>query len=177
MDANTPTKCGRLPDCPVPSSPITHLDTLPDEWTIFPWNRFTGFTVSERAGRQTSWIWQHGFDVQAHDCPAKRKWVCRACLQRPKAKISDFSAVGTQNIEKHLVREHRLVDESGKRQPALRTRLREKTPSRNIVDMLKLDASDPKEQAIANALIRRFDRDHFQRLLLEWVVDANIPFR
>ena len=55
--------------------------------------------------------------------------------------------------------------------------MREKTPSRNVVDMLKLDASDPKEQAIANALIRRFDRDHFQRLLLEWVVDANIPFR
>ncbi|KAM3536991.1 hypothetical protein ARSEF1564_010088 [Beauveria bassiana] len=43
--------------------------------------------------------------------------------------------------------------------------------------MLSLNAHDPKEQAIANALIRRFDRDHFQKLLLEWVVDANISFR
>jgi hypothetical protein len=55
--------------------------------------------------------------------------------------------------------------------------MKEKIPSRNIVEMLNLDASDPKEQAIANALIQRFDRDHFQRLLLEWVVDANISFR
>ncbi|PWI64602.1 hypothetical protein PCL_09496 [Purpureocillium lilacinum] len=43
--------------------------------------------------------------------------------------------------------------------------------------MLNLDTSNPKEQAIANALIQRFDRDRFQRLLLEWVVDANISFR
>lgn len=54
---------------------------------------------------------------------------------------------------------------------------REKTPSRNIAEMLNLDTCDPKEQAIANALIRRFDRDHFRKLLLEWVVDANIFFR
>jgi hypothetical protein len=55
--------------------------------------------------------------------------------------------------------------------------MQEKTPSRNILEMLDLDTSDPKEQAIANALIQRFDRDHFHRLLLEWVVDANISFR
>ena len=43
--------------------------------------------------------------------------------------------------------------------------------------MLNLDASDPKEQAIANALIQRFDKDRFQKLLIEWVVDANVSFR
>ncbi|KAM0742755.1 hypothetical protein ACQRIT_002932 [Beauveria bassiana] len=43
--------------------------------------------------------------------------------------------------------------------------------------MLNLDTSNPKEQAIANALIQRFDKAHFQRLLLEWVVDANVSFR
>jgi hypothetical protein len=92
--------------------------------------------------------------------------------------MTDFSAVGTQNIEKHLFREHGLVDKSGRRKPpALWKGKQEKTPSRNIVEMLNLDTSDPKEQAIANALIQRFDRDHFQRLLLEWVIDANISFR
>ncbi|WKT54416.1 Ribonuclease H-like superfamily [Fusarium oxysporum f. sp. vasinfectum] len=35
--------------------------------------------------------------------------------------------------------------------------------------MPHLDTSDAKEQATANALIQRFDKDHFQRLLLEWV--------
>ncbi|KAM4067722.1 restless-like transposase [Hirsutella rhossiliensis] len=53
----------------------------------------------------------------------------------------------------------------------------DKNPSKNIVEMLNLNASDPKEQGIANALIQRFDKDHFQRLLLEWVVDANVSFR
>ncbi|KFA67070.1 hypothetical protein S40285_09701 [Stachybotrys chlorohalonatus IBT 40285] len=90
----------------------------------------------------------------------------------------DFSAVGTQNIEKHLFREHGLVDESRKRKPpALWKGMQEKTPLRNILEMLNLNTSDPKEQAIANALIQCFDRDHFQRLLLEWVVNANISFR
>lgn len=95
----------------------------------------------------------------------------------PQPKRTDFSALSTQNIEKHLYREHKLVDESGKRQPALVKQLKEKTPSLNIVQMLNLDTDNPKEQAIANALIQRFDKDRFQRLLLEWVVDANISFR
>ncbi len=152
-------------------------DSLPHYWKAFPWNKFPGFTISERAGRQTSWVWKHGFDIQARDSPAKRKWVCRPCLQMPKSRRTDFSALGTQNIEKHLFREHKLVDESGRRQPSLGTRAKEKRPSADIAQMLNLDTSNPKEQAIANALIQRFDKNCFQRLLLEWVVDANISFR
>ena len=178
MDANVPVKRRQPSDCNASSATLINLDALPDDWEIFPWNKFPGFSISERVGRQTSWVWQHGFDIQARDSPTKRKWVCGPCLKKPKPKTTDFSAVGTQNIEKHLFREHGLVDESGKRKPpALWKGMQEKTPSRNIVEMLNLDTSDPKEQAIANALIQRFDRDHFQRLLLEWVVDANISFR
>ncbi|OAA63224.1 transposase [Akanthomyces lecanii RCEF 1005] len=177
MDANVHVKRRRNSHCDTPIEPLLSLEPLPDDWKIFPWSKFSGFTISERAGRQTSWIWQHGFDIQARDSPSTRKWVCKPCLRKPKPKTSDFSAVGTQNIEKHLFREHRLVDESGRRSPVMGRGWREKTPSRNIAEMLDLDACDPKEQAIANALIRRFDRDHFQKLLLEWVVDANISFR
>ncbi|KAJ3454555.1 hypothetical protein MRS44_013155 [Fusarium solani] len=170
MDANVPIKRRQPSDCNASSATLINLDALPDDWKIFPWNKFPGFSISERVGRQTSWVWQHGFDIQARDSPTKRKWVCGPCLQKPKPKTTDFSAVGTQNIEKHLFREHGLVDESGKRKPpALWKGMQEKTPSRNIVEMLNLDTSDPKEQAIANALIQRFDRDHFQRLLLEKV--------
>ncbi|KEY73851.1 hypothetical protein S7711_10131 [Stachybotrys chartarum IBT 7711] len=155
MDANVPVK--RQPSgCNASGAPLINLDALPDDWKIFPWNKFPAFSISERSGRQISWVWQHGFDIQARDSPTKRKW----------------------NIEKHLFREYGLVDESGKRKPpALWKGMQEETPSRNILEMLNLDTSDPKEQAIANALIQRFDRDHFQRLLLEWVVDANISFR
>ncbi|OBS15938.1 hypothetical protein FPOA_27990 [Fusarium poae] len=177
MDANVPVKC-QSPDCSAPSASPNNLDASPGDWKAFPWHKFPGFSISERVGRQTSWVWQHGFDIQARDSPTKRKWVCKHCLRKAKPKMTDFSAVGTQNIEKHLFREHGLVDKSGRRKPpALWKGKQEKTPSRNIVEMLNLDTSDPKEQAIANALIQRFDRDHFQRLLLEWVIDANISFR
>ncbi|KAG7423224.1 hypothetical protein Forpi1262_v015757 [Fusarium oxysporum f. sp. raphani] len=176
MDANLSAKHQQTSDCDTASATLTDLDTLPDDWRIFPRNKFPGFTISERAGRQTSWVWLHGYDIQDQDSPTRRKWFCRSCLQKPKPKILDFSSVGTQNIEKHLFREHKLVDESGKRLPAVRAGFKEKTPSRTIVEMLQLDMSDAKEQAIANALIQRFDKDHFQRLLLEWVIDANISF-
>ncbi|KAM3536989.1 hypothetical protein ARSEF1564_010086, partial [Beauveria bassiana] len=177
MDADVHIKRRRTSDCDAQIEPFLSSDSSPDDWIIFPWNKFSGFTISERAGRQTSWIWQHGFDIQSCDSPLTRKWVCRPCLKKPKPKTSGFSAVGTQNIEKHLFKEHRLVDESGRRPPATEKGWKDKTPSRNIAAMLSLNAHDPKEQAIANALIRRFDRDHFQKLLLEWVVDANISFR
>ncbi|KAJ3454389.1 hypothetical protein MRS44_018283 [Fusarium solani] len=179
MDANVPVK--RQPSgCNASSAPLINLDALPDDWKIFPWNKFPAFSISERAGvklrrpsltvggkdhdhrelvhdeserpqlAQTSWVWQHGFDIQARDSPTKRKWVCRPCLRKPKPKTTDFSAVGTQNIEKHLFREHGLVDESGKRKPpALWKGMQEKTPSRNILEMLDLDTSDPKEQSSA----------------------------
>jgi hypothetical protein len=46
----------------------------------------------------------------------------------------------------------------------------------SIVDTLNLDPSRPREQAIANSIIRGFDRSHFRRLLIEWIVDTNQPF-
>jgi hypothetical protein len=72
--------------------------------------------------------------------------------------MTDFSVVGTQNIEKPLFREHGLVHKSGRRKPpALWEGKQEKPPPRNIVEMLNRDTSDPREQAIANAqgIIRR----------------------
>ncbi|KAJ0134532.1 hypothetical protein HZ326_22422, partial [Fusarium oxysporum f. sp. albedinis] len=32
------------------------------------------------------------------------------------------------------------------------------------------------EQAIANGFIKNFDKKHFQRLLMEWIVEANLSF-
>jgi hypothetical protein len=55
-------------------------------------------------------------------------------IKRVRSKVTDFTAVGTQNIEKHLIREHRLVDESERRKPpALWKGKQEKTRPRNIV--------------------------------------------
>jgi hypothetical protein len=34
----------------------------------------------------------------------------------------------------------------------------------------------PRDQEIANKLIQKFDKAHFQRLIVRWIVDANLPF-
>ncbi|KAL9572117.1 hypothetical protein ACKAV7_003834 [Fusarium commune] len=50
------------------------------------------------------------------------------------------------------------------------------TGQKSIVKALKLDLHNPREQAIANTVIKRFDRDHFQRLLMNWIVARNHSF-
>ena len=47
---------------------------------------------------------------------------------------------------------------------------------RSIADVMKLDTRLPREQEIANSLIKSFDRKHFQRLLLEWIIEENHSF-
>lgn len=76
-----------------------------------------------------------------------------------KKAPASFRAEGTPNIENHLFKEHGVMDPSGRRQQSkAKNRVAEKTPSRNIVAMLGLDVSKPREQEITNALIRRFDK-------------------
>jgi hypothetical protein len=155
---------------------FTELDQqVTDKWKDFPWQQFPGYVRSQRPGVTTSWIWNHGFDIELAADSSKRKWVCIYCLQRRLSKLVQFSSLGTQNVESHLFQVHQLQDPSGKRPPAVRKK--EKEQSKNIASMLKLNAHDPREQQIANEIISQFDRDHFQRLLIDWVVDSNQSFR
>ncbi|KAK2134278.1 hypothetical protein NOF04DRAFT_1380202 [Fusarium oxysporum II5] len=79
-------------------------------------------------------------------CTGSRGAQRPECRRLAKPKCRDFSAVGTQNIGKHLFKEHGLIHKSGRRKPpALWKGKQEKSPSRNIVEMLSLDGSDPKE--------------------------------
>lgn len=41
---------------------------------------------------------------------------------------------------------------------------------------MKLNTNKPREQAIANGFIKNFDKKFFQRLLMEWIVEANLSF-
>ncbi|KAJ6436908.1 P-loop containing nucleoside triphosphate hydrolase protein [Purpureocillium lavendulum] len=50
------------------------------------------------------------------------------------------------------------------------------TGQRTLAESMKLDLHDPREQAIANDFIRRFDKEHFRRLLIDWIVARNHSF-
>ncbi|KAK2469374.1 hypothetical protein H9L39_19091 [Fusarium oxysporum f. sp. albedinis] len=47
---------------------------------------------------------------------------------------------------------------------------------RTLAESMKLDLHDPREQAIANDFIKRFDKEHFRRLLIDWIVAKNHSF-
>ncbi|GKU15841.1 unnamed protein product, partial [Fusarium langsethiae] len=57
------------------------------------------------------------------------------------------------------------------------SKAKEKTPSRNIAEMMKLNTRDAREQQIANQIIGRFDRLDFQRLVVSWIINSNSSFR
>ncbi|EWY79482.1 hypothetical protein FOYG_17350 [Fusarium oxysporum NRRL 32931] len=57
------------------------------------------------------------------------------------------------------------------------SKAKEKTPSRNIAETMKLNTRDAREQQIANQIIDRFDRLDFQRLVVSWIINSNSSFR
>jgi hypothetical protein len=153
------------------------LQNEPLLWEDFPWSKFPGYTKATRPGNLSSWIWRFGYDIEEASTPDRKKWVCQRCLK--KHTPVSFSANGHQNIERHLHDAHRLEDPTGrrkrKRSGSAFSDLSSK--QRRIDDVFKLNANSPREQAIVNALKLSFSRDHFQKLLVNWIVESNLPFR
>ena len=149
----------------------TTIKNAKDEESLF--RHFRGWTYSERARPTTSWIWDEGFDIQ---CGDERKWVCKTCIRKRNPKPKSVVAAGTQNAENHLWDAHRISDPSGKRLPDKKRKI-DSTPSKTIVKMFSIDPTKPREQVIANTLIKSFDRNHFQRLVVDWIVEENHSFR
>jgi len=52
MDTNASIKRRRASDCSASSATLIESSSLLGHWNAFPWGKFPGFTVSERAGRQ-----------------------------------------------------------------------------------------------------------------------------
>ncbi|CRK22704.1 hypothetical protein BN1723_012741 [Verticillium longisporum] len=80
------------------------------------------------------------------------------------------------NAERHLWDHHQIQDPSGKR-TAPSSRKKPLKSYRTITQAWNLDPTKPRDQAIANSFIKKFDRTVFQRMLVEWLVESNISFR
>ena len=90
-----------------------------------------------------------------------------------------FRANGHQNIERHLHNIHQLEDPTGrqKRKRSSSAISDISSKQRRIDDILKLNTSSPRKQAMVNALKLSFNRNHFQKLLINWIIESNLPFR
>ncbi|KAF6528329.1 hypothetical protein HZS61_008631 [Fusarium oxysporum f. sp. conglutinans] len=139
------------------------------------WRRFPGFTWSQRVRDTNSWAWEYGYDIQKGN---DRKWVCKICIRKNTLKPKTFTSTGIQNTLNHLYDDHRICAPEGKTKSAsqLRAEGRKAKGQSSIAELMKLDTNKPREQAIANGFIKNFDKKHFQRLLMEWIVEANLSF-
>lgn len=88
---------------------------------------------------------------------------------KKKPNPKSYETSRTRNIIKHLGDTHCIADPS---KPALI--ITNSSPS--IVELLRLDPMDKKEQLLANELKRQFNPLYFQRLLVEWIVHDNLSF-
>jgi hypothetical protein len=146
-------------------------------WDNFPWSKFPGWVKATRPGALTSWIWRYGFDIEQETSPITKKWVCQRCLK--KKRPVTFAALGHLNIERHLHEVHSLEDPTGRRKRKRSTASPAEIPDkqRRIDALFKPNAESPRDQALVNALRLAFDRNHFQKLLINWLIESNLPFR
>lgn len=136
---------------------------------------FRGWAWSERARDTSSWLWDFGYDIQRH---GSRKWACKHCILTNRPIIASFASSGLQNAANHLWREHKTpAPVREKRSTAqLKSEGALESNQPTIASVLKLDVDKPREQNIANCFISHFDKQHFQRMLVELIVSSNQSF-
>ncbi|KAG7001716.1 hypothetical protein FocnCong_v011310 [Fusarium oxysporum f. sp. conglutinans] len=133
---------------------------------------FRGWTWSERSRDTSSWLWDFGYDIQRHGL---RKWACKDCILVNRPTIASFTSSGLQNAANHLWREHKTPAPEGEKKSTaqLKSEGALKSNQPTIASVLKLDVNKPTEQNIANNIISRFDKQYFQRMLVELIVSNN----
>ena len=78
-------------------------------------------------------------------------------------------------MESYLWKDHSIWDPLGKR-PMLSKSKGGKREFASIVDFFSLDRNTAMDWAIANKMIQSFDIKCFQQLVVNWIVDLNLPF-
>ncbi|CAG9954025.1 unnamed protein product [Clonostachys rosea f. rosea IK726] len=112
-----------------------------------------------------------------------RVWKEFTLAERNKDTLSwntptpqSYESKGTQNAELHLWKAHGYWDPSGRRSTPSQKKGGKRVLA-SISDFMGLKRSDPKDQALANSLIKRFDRGEFQKLIVNWIVESQQSFK
>jgi hypothetical protein len=141
--------------------------------------QFRGWTFTERQGAHRHWSWQYGWDISKG---VERKFACKVCVFDRKRTIEAFAFSGLQNAHNHLFVDHRISAPEGQQKSkaelaadAIMKNLKSSNPE-SILNYFKLDPYNLHDQSFANNLIKNFNREQFQRLVVEWIVNSNLPF-
>ncbi|XP_044715056.1 uncharacterized protein HRG_11324 [Hirsutella rhossiliensis] len=116
--------------------------------------------TTNRARETRCWAWQFGYDIQKED---DRRWICQACIRKNTLHPRHFEADGIHNAYNHLFNDHGIRAPPGRTKGTAEKKAdsknRRPTGQRTLAESLKLDLHDPREQAIANDFIKRFDKE------------------
>jgi hypothetical protein len=137
-------------------------------------SHFKGWLWAERGRDTNSWLWAEGYDIQNG---VERRWVCKSCVALNRGPIISFKATGLQNARSHLWRSHRIGAPEGEKMCEAQQRDEGIANAyHTITSVFKLDPQQTQQQKVANSLIRSFDRQRLFRMLLELLIESNLPF-
>ncbi|EFY95405.1 Ribonuclease H-like protein [Metarhizium robertsii ARSEF 23] len=170
---------------PPPSEPSTNSTSsvhepsrFPDyqTWTTERFKRFPNFTACHDPSRERTWWWQFGFRMKDHGSEShKIVWVCERCFLRNKTKAARYTFIASTagSIVRHLRKEHKVVQPVGSHEEVA---LGTGAAKRNVLDMLRADPKNPRDQSLLSNLHTLFDPAMNQLLLLDWLTYHNLPF-
>jgi hAT family C-terminal dimerisation region len=173
IDLSEPASSSRL-SLPRPVSPSGCSATVKD-WDAVPQHLRDNWVLSTRTGIATGWFWAHGYDVHGRtrsSSSSSSVWLCHHCIKQKVPKPKAYVSSNSRNIESHLGKAHGLFNPD----PSKAERYVPELPlaQRTIHDFT---AKKRKKDDFHDELLVRFDKTTFQRLLIQWIADANLPFR
>ena len=112
---------------------------------------------TQRKRKRFSWIQQYGTYLLEAENHKKAHWLCNICDKKHKVVI--FNAQSTNAAAGHLKADHHITgrDEDEESRGGIRT----------VLSM--------QRQAAKGATVAKIKYELFKSLLLEWIVDQNIP--
>lgn len=141
------------------------------------WRCFPDYVWSQRVRDTPSWVWGFGYDVE----DSSGKAVAGGSVSTAsRTRIPSPEASRRREFRMRMPIYSRAMEYAPLRkrrnQPLRRKQRSGRPKKRAIAEVMKLDTTLLREQDIANSLVKGFDRKHFQRLLLEWIIEENHSF-
>ena len=140
------------------------------DWSWVDWNSLSGHSipVARSVHMLNSKLWEFGVPTETKT--GDRYWLCKQCHLDKVIGSHHFNCEeGSSSAIKHLRSVHKITwTKSGDIVPFTR---------RGLAPSLDLNLDIPREQSLMNQMALGFDAVHFQRLVMQWIIEDNLPFR
>jgi hypothetical protein len=136
-------------------------------------SQFPGWTWSQRIRETSSCIWAEDYNIQFDNT---YRWVYKKCVKLNRPQFPHFLAAGLQNAREHLWRKHAIGAPDGQKKSITQLNAEKTVKQPSIITHFKLNSIQPRDQQIINTLIRNFDKQYLQRMLLELIITSNLSF-